>query len=381
MNIGFYAPLKSPDSEIPSGDRKMAKLLLKCLQCQGHNIRVMSHFKSRESQGIREIQKDLKIQGEQISGKLIEDFSNIKNWQPDLWFTYHMFYKAPDLIGPKVSSTLKIPYVLAEASHAPKRADGPWSIFHNEVEKALAHADLIIGINSNDRASVKQVIGINTRYEELKPFLEINKMMNREEERLLNRHALYDKYKIPLHSVLLLSVGMMREGAKFESYKILANALARMDTKKEWNLVIIGDGPLRSKVESLFNKKIIFAGQLTSTQLQKYYSSADIFLWPAVNEAYGMALLEAQSAGVPAVAGDSGGVKDILRDKKTGLLSIEGDADDFANKTCKLINNTNFRKKLSYNALRITSRDHSFESNSKKIGTWVLETREYFKRL
>ena len=125
MNIGFYAPLKSPDSEIPSGDRKMAKLLLKCLQCQGHNIRVMSHFKSREPQGITEIQKDLKIQGEQISGKLIEDFSNIKNWQPDLWFTYHMFYKAPDLIGPKVSSTLKIPYVLAEASHAPKRADGP----------------------------------------------------------------------------------------------------------------------------------------------------------------------------------------------------------------------------------------------------------------
>ncbi len=206
-------------------------------------------------------------------------------------------------------------------------------------------------------------------------------MMNREEERLLNRHALYDKHKIPLHSVLLLSVGMMREGAKFESYKILANALARMDTKKEWNLVIIGDGPLRSKVESLFNKKIIFAGQLTSAQLQKYYSSADIFLWPAVNEAYGMALLEAQSAGVPAVAGDSGGVKDILRDKKTGLLSIEGDADDFANKTCKLIDNANFRKKLSYNALRIASRDHSFESNSKKIGTWVLETREYFKRL
>ena len=156
----------------------MAKLLLKCLQCQGHNIRVMSHFKSRESQGIREIQKDLKIQGEQISGKLIEDFSNIKNWQPDLWFTYHIFYKAPDLIGPKVSSTLKIPYVLAEASHAPKRADGPWSIFHNEVEKALAHADLIIGINSNDRASVKQVIGINTRYEELKPFLEINKTVS-----------------------------------------------------------------------------------------------------------------------------------------------------------------------------------------------------------
>ena len=179
MNIGFYAPLKSPDSKIPSGDREMAKLLLKSLQSQGHSIKLMSHFKSRESQGVSKQQRDLKVRGEKISRELLEKFSDNKNWQPDLWFTYHVFYKAPDLIGPKVSSTLKIPYVLAEASHAPKRAGGPWSMFHGEVEKAVAHADLIIGINSNDRAGIKQILGKNTRYEELKPFLKRNKVKNR----------------------------------------------------------------------------------------------------------------------------------------------------------------------------------------------------------
>lgn len=381
MNIGFYAPLKSPDSKIPSGDREMAKLLLKSLQSEGHNIKLMSHFKSRESLGLRKKQEDLKTQAEKISRDLLEKFSNNKNWQPDLWFTYHVFYKAPDLIGPKISSTLKIPYVLAEASHAPKRADGRWSMFNREVEKAVAHADLIIGINSNDRAGIKQILGKKTRYEELKPFLEISRVVNRRVERLTNRQSLQKLYGLPSNSVWLLTVGMMREGAKFGSYKILAKAITKMRAGEDWNLIIIGDGPLRSEIEGLFDDRIIFTGELASEQLEKYYLSADIFLWPAVNEAYGMALLEAQSAGIPAVVGDSGGVKDILRDNKTGLLAVEGDVNDFANKTWLLINNTNLRKELSRNALRITSQEHSFGPNSKRLSSWILETLNNFKRV
>jgi len=166
---------------------------------------------------------------------------------------------------------------------------------------------------------------------------------------------------------------MMREGDKFASYKILSEALTKINTKKNWNLIIIGDGPLRTEVEQLFSKKIIFTGQLTSNQLQKYYSSADIFLWPAINEAYGMALLEAQSSGMPAVAGDSGGVGDILRDNETGFLSKQGDAADFADKASTLIDNWELRRNMSRHALMITNRDHSFDLNSSKLGTWVSE--------
>ena len=372
MNIGFYAPLKSPDSGIPSGDREMAKLLFNSLQNQGHEVKLVSKFKSREAKGLEKRQKQLKLQGEQVSKELIQEFSTIGNWCPDLWFTYHMFYKAPDLIGPKVSAALKIPYVIAEASHAPKRARGRWSLFHAEVEKTISHADLIIGMNTNDHAGIKQILNDHTRYEELRPFLKINK--SRIGDKIAGRRYLEKKHKLPSNSIWLLAVGMMRDGDKFASYKILSEAVPKINATKNWDLIIIGDGPLRTEVEKLFSKKIIFTGQLTSNQLQKYYSSADIFLWPAVNEAYGMALLEAQSSGMPAVAGDTGGVGDILRDNETGFLSKQGDAADFADKTSTLIDNLELRRNMSRQALLITNRDHSFDLNSNKLGTWISET-------
>ncbi len=46
----------------------------------------------------------------------------------DLWFTYHCYYRKPDWLGPAVTKALGLPYVIAEASHAPRRTqDRPGS--------------------------------------------------------------------------------------------------------------------------------------------------------------------------------------------------------------------------------------------------------------
>ena len=55
----------------------------------------------------------------------------------ELWFTYHLYYKAPDWLGPAVSRALGIPYVVAEASHAAKREGGAWDVGHRAVAEAL----------------------------------------------------------------------------------------------------------------------------------------------------------------------------------------------------------------------------------------------------
>jgi glycosyltransferase involved in cell wall biosynthesis len=75
---------------------------------------------------------------------------------------------------------------------------------------------------------------------------------------------------------------------------------------------------------------VFLLGAVPREALGGIYAACDLFVWPAINEAFGMALLEAQSCGLPAVAGAWGGVAAILVDGKTGWLSKPGDAGAFS---------------------------------------------------
>jgi hypothetical protein len=76
------------------------------------------------------------------------------------------------------------------------------------------------------------------------------------------------------------------------------------------------------------------------------YASADLYLWPAINEAYGMAFLEAQAAGLPVVAGRTGGVPAVVADGVTGVLTPIGDAAAFAAATARLLDDPKARAQL-----------------------------------
>src|SRR6185312_7059751 len=73
----------------------------------------------------------------------------------DLWFTYHCYYRKPDWLGPIVTRALGIPYVISEASHASRRAQGPTRLGHRAAERALAEADLVLSVNPRDVPAVK----------------------------------------------------------------------------------------------------------------------------------------------------------------------------------------------------------------------------------
>ena len=102
----------------------------------------------------------------------------------------------------------------------------------------------------------------------------------------------------------------MRPGDKLASYRILGDALARLGDLA-WSLEVVGDGAARPEVERALaplGARVAWAGALGPAALARHLAAADLCLWPAVNEAFGMALLEAQASGLPVVAGASGGV-------------------------------------------------------------------------
>ncbi|MEO9466044.1 glycosyltransferase family 4 protein, partial [Sulfitobacter pontiacus] len=122
---------------------------------------------------------------------------------------------------------------------------------------------------------------------------------------------------LPLPSALdgpMLAVGMLRDGDKRASYQIIAETLALLPADS-WRLDIAGDGPARTEIETMmapFGDAVRFLGELDATAMAAAYRHASLLFWPGVNEAFGLAYLEAQAAGLPVVAQDRPGVRDVL---------------------------------------------------------------------
>ena len=71
MRIAFYAPLKSPNSDVPSGDRQVARSLIQALELKGHEIEIISEFQTREPKGLPEVQEKLQAEGQKIAAEII----------------------------------------------------------------------------------------------------------------------------------------------------------------------------------------------------------------------------------------------------------------------------------------------------------------------
>lgn len=349
MKIAFYAPMKPPTDPKPSGDRQMARLLMKALTMAGHKVTLASSLRSRDGKGDPHQQEIIRNRAQRRAVKLIESWRQHPAQRPDLWFTYHLYYKAPDWIGPMVADALAIPYVVAEASLAPKRADGPWALNYQGAVRAVERADRIISLNPHNDTCVAAHLGGSGRFIPLRPFLDLSPYAPVKQDRDSNE-------------TILITAAMMREGDKQRSYTVLAESLSRLPSEN-WRLKIIGDGPARSGIEPMFRKiaggRVEFLGRRKPAEIPAILATADIFVWPAIGEAYGMALLEAQAAGLPVIAGNSGGVSRIVRDGVTGLLTPPGDSAAFADAVTRLIKTPDQRRKMGNEALTITARDHS----------------------
>ncbi len=114
---------------------------------------------------------------------------------------------------------------------------------------------------------------------------------------------------------------------KVKGINYLIEAAARSELQRRSNLLIsvIGDGSERKNLESLAKKlnlkdRVKFLGEIPNEMIPEYLSAADCFVLPSLKEGFGIAVLEAQAAGVPVIGTRVGGILDLIEDGKTGLL-------------------------------------------------------------
>jgi glycosyltransferase involved in cell wall biosynthesis len=352
----------------------MARLLVAALREAGHGVEQACAFSSFDATGDATRQRRLGALGRRLAAGLSRRYlGRPAVRRPGLWFTYHVYHKAPDWLGPTVSRTLGIPYVVAEASHAPKQKLGPWATGYDAAAEAISDADLVFGLNSADAECVRALLANSSRLVAMTPFIDTSRYATAAANRERCRQALNRAHGLDPDVPLLLAVAMMRHGDKLASYRILGDALGRLRSRP-WRLLVVGEGPARTEVEAALGalqSRVVWLGELDDGDLPAIYAAADLYVWPAIGEAYGMAFLEAQAAGLPVVAGRTGGVPDVVADGETGRLVAIGDGAAFAAAVAHLLDDDEGRRRMGMRAAERMRRDHDLSVAARTIGDAV----------
>ena len=182
--------------------------------------------------------------------------------------------------------------------------------------------------------------------------------------------------KIKRENIRILFAGRLIER---KGVHILLESFAKVNKSfVNTELVIAGDGPLKEKLIEITKKlgiedKVFFKGHLTSDELEKEYSEADIFVLPSIHdtrgdtETLGVVLIEAMEYGIPVIASDVGGIPDIVKDGYNGILVPEKDVDALANAIIRLIEDKELREKFIKNAKKYIKEKFNWDKIIEKL--------------
>ena len=367
--IAYYCPMKSPTHPVPSGDRLLAQLIEQALRLAGFDVELVRATRAwrRQPVGLDTLHATLERQAQ----RYLSEVDRGVRPRPALWFTYHNYYKAPDLLGPHVARALGIPYCVAEPSWSSRQLRTPWRRNAQAVRAGLLGARRLFHLNPADRPACVALCGAAVNVA-LPPFLGADPLPATPRSQC--RASLVEQFGLAPEHPWLISVAMMRADAKHTSYHILGQALQRL-CAMPWQWLVVGDGPaapaLRRTLTALLGERVVFTGQLSSTDVATALAAADGYVWPGIREAFSMALLEAQAVGLPAVVGHTPGIAGIVHHRRTGLLVPNQHHADFTQRFAAAIEVTlqdaPLRRRLGQAARQKVLRRHSVSAASETL--------------
>jgi glycosyltransferase involved in cell wall biosynthesis len=114
-------------------------------------------------------------------------------------------------------------------------------------------------------------------------------------------------------------------------------------------------------------ERVLFLGKIPRRDMHRFYSAADVFVFPGIRESLGMVFLEAQSCGLPVVAFDNAGVPEAVQDGKTGLLVPMYALEPFADAVRRLLVDQNLRQQMGAAAKSYVREFHDLNKNYQEL--------------
>ncbi|GIU40436.1 glycosyltransferase [Shewanella sp. MBTL60-112-B2] len=248
--------------------------------------------------------------------------------------------------GVIASIPLKVPHVITVHGSDAFALKG--KVLSQFKKFSLTHAD---AVTVNSSATQKQVLSIapNIKSLNLIPMGVTNVQPNS-----IRCENLRKKYKIG-NGPLLIFVGRLVDVKGVED---LLYALSILKAKlANIRLLILGEGPLRSPLESLakelnISNNVVFTGWVESKDIINYLTASDIFIGPSKRsadgsvEAQGISFIEAMQAGTPVIASNVGGIVDVIQHEKTGLLVAQENPEQVASSVLRILDDKELESKI-----------------------------------
>ncbi len=360
MRIAFHMPFKPLGHPNPSGDLVIGSGLFAFLRQRGHQVVLVSRLRLRWFYWKPWLWLRFLFETARVIHQLRRN-------PPDLWLTYHSYYKAPDVLGAVCTLIRPLPYFIFQGIYSTKRKrhwkTRPGFMLNRWV---LGRADAVFTNKHRDEHNLKRLLpadrvlymapGIDTGLFKHDPVAR---------EKLRSEWGCGD-------TPVILTAAMFRPGVKTEGLRrtILAcHGLCRRG--RSFRLVICGAGAtgsqLRAQAHQHLGDCVIFTGKVARDSMPDFYSAADIFAFPGIQEGLGMVYLEAQACGLPVVAFDRWGASEVVENSQTGLLCSPDRPRGFQRALDRLIQDVDLRRKLGANAAEHVRRHHDQERNHRQF--------------
>lgn len=360
MKIAYYMPFKPMGHANPSGDLVTGTELYNHLSSRGHDISLASNLRCRWI-----YYRPLAMVRLLLERKRLCSLNS--SGPPDIWLSYHSYYKAPDLLGPSCCRKFNIPYVIFQGIYSTKRRKKlkslPGFLLNRRVLLSATH---VFTNKRRDYANLQRLLP-EDHLSYIAPGIDPQAFRfstaSRSEQR--RRWEIGDE-------LVVMTAAMMRPGVKTAGLRLVIDACSELiRSGVNIRLIIVGDGSSRKELEQLAHqllpKSVHFVGKIARQQLFHYYSGADIFAFPGIEESLGLVYLEAQSCGLPVVAFEDWGGGEAVLHRRTGLLSPGASVIEFTANIKKLAEDDHLRRSLAAAAREHITEHHDLKKNYARL--------------
>ena len=191
------------------------------------------------------------------------------------------------------------------------------------------------------------------------------------------REAVRERWGVEAGGPLVVYAGRI---SKEKGLEVLLRAFLRLAEKHpRARLVVAGDGPhRRALVRAFRNPGISFTSWKRGEELAELFASADIFALPSTTETLSLVSLESMASGLPVLAMNAGGVREVVENERTGLLA--NSAQEFECGLHRLVEDIPLRTRLGLNAREYAQErtwSHALESLERNYLEAVTEKPAY----